>query len=387
MLRLPDGLDTAAFLKLYWQRRPLLMRNALQIPGALSANELAFLACDEEVESRIVMEQGASGRWQVRHGPFTDDDFARLPDSHWTLLVQDVDKWLPEVARTLDDFRFLPDWRVDDIMVSYAADHGSVGPHTDDYDVFLIQASGRRRWQITSEPVADADLLPDLDLRILEHFEPDEDWVLEPGDVLYLPPKIAHWGTGLGECMTWSVGFRAPSAGEIAAAWIEHRLATASDERYRDPAPGGINHPGEIPPQTIDATRRMCARLLDPETADFTRWMTGFLSEPKEHLSPLPAETPLSMPELARRLRAGASLGRAPGARILCYRQGEAIYLAASGIVHDLDAGLADLTTLLADMHYVQAERLAPWLDDPQALDLLVSLHNEGQLELENGNG
>ena len=387
MLRLPDGLDTAAFLKLYWQRRPLLMRNALQIPGALFANELAFLACDEEVESRIVMEQGVSGRWQVLHGPFTDDDFARLPDSHWTLLVQDVDKWLPEVARTLDDFRFLPDWRVDDIMVSYAADHGSVGPHTDDYDVFLIQASGRRRWQITSEPVADADLLPDLDLRILKHFEPDEDWVLEPGDVLYLPPKIAHWGTGLGECMTWSVGFRAPSAGEIAAAWIEQRLATASDDRYRDPAPGSITRPGEIPPQTIDATRRMCARLLDPETEDFTRWMTGFLSEPKEHLSPLPAETPLSMPELARRLRAGASLRRAPGARILCYRQGEAIYLAASGIVHDLDTGLADLATLLADMRYVQAERLAPWLDDPRALDLLVKLHNEGQLELENGNG
>jgi 50S ribosomal protein L16 3-hydroxylase len=387
MLRLPDGLDTASFLKHYWQRRPLLMRNALQVPDAVSANELAFLACDEEVESRIVMEHGVSGPWQVLHGPFADDDFAQLPGSHWTLLVQDVDKLLPEVASVLDDFRFLPDWRVDDIMVSYAADQGSVGPHTDDYDVFLIQASGRRRWQINSEPVADAELLPGLDLRILKHFEPDEDWVLDPGDVLYLPPKIAHWGTGLDECMTWSVGFRAPSAGEIAAAWVEHRLATTSDERYRDPSPGRITHPGEIPPQTFDATRRMCAQWLDPEPADFTRWVTGFLSEPKEHLSPMPPATPLSGPDLARRLRAGASLRRAPGARILYSRQDEVLHLGASGIVHDLHAGLADLATLLADRRYVQADRLLPWLDDLQALDLLVTLYNGGQLELEDGKG
>ena len=387
MLLLPDGLDTATFLEHYWQRRPLLMRNALQIPDELSADELAFLAGDEEVESRIVMEHGASGPWQVIHGPFTAEDFAQLPDSHWTLLVQDVDKLLPEVAGILDDFRFLPDWRVDDIMVSYAVDHGSVGPHTDDYDVFLIQASGRRRWQITSEPVTNPVLLPDLDLRILKYFEPDEDRVLEPGDVLYLPPGIAHWGTALGECMTWSVGFRAPSAGEIAAAWLEHRLATASNERYRDPDPGSITDPGEIPPQTIDVMRRMCAELVDPEAADFTRWVTGFLSEPKEHLAPMPAEPPFSAPELARRLRAGATLRRAPGARILSCRQGEVRYLAASGIVHDVHPELAGLATLLADMRNLQAERLAPWLDDPRALNLLAGLHNGGQLELENGNG
>ena len=386
MLRLPDGLDTATFLEHYWQRRPLLMRNALQIPDALSADELAFLAGEEEVESRIVMEHGVSGPWQVLHGPFTGDDFAQLPDSHWTLLVQDVDKLLPAVASILDDFRFLPDWRVDDIMVSYAADQGSVGPHTDDYDVFLIQASGKRRWQITSEPLTHGDLLPDLDLRILKYFEPDEDWILEPGDVLYLPPKIAHWGTGLGECLTWSVGFRAPSAGEIATAWVEHRLATASNERYRDPAPGNITHPGEIPPQTIDAMRRMCAELLDPETPDFIRWVTGFLSEPKEHLSPMPAEPPLSGTELVRRLRAGATLRRAPGARILSCQQGEVLYLAASGTVYDVHVELADLAALLADMRHLQAKRLAPWLDDPQAQNLLASLHNGGQLELENGN-
>lgn len=225
------------FLTQYWQKKPLLIRQAW--PGfdpILSVDELAGLACEEDIESRLVEEQGEHGPWQCRHGPFDETDFAALPDSHWTLLVQDVDKHVPELATIMQRFKFIPDWRRDDLMVSFAPVGGSVGPHTDGYDVFLLQAQGTRRWQISHEPVVEASYIDGLDLKILQQFEPDESWDLRPGDMLYLPPHFAHHGVALNDCMTFSIGFRAPTQLELLDAFMQTLTERdAGQQRYRDP--------------------------------------------------------------------------------------------------------------------------------------------------------
>ncbi|MEJ2691995.1 MAG: cupin domain-containing protein [Candidatus Thiodiazotropha sp.] len=261
-LHFPHGLTAEKFLARHWQKKPLLFRQALPgFPCGLEPEELAGMACEAGIESRLVLEKHGSTPWEARHGPFDEASFRRLPESHWTLLVQDVDKHWPEAARLLDYFRFIPDWRLDDLMVSYAVDQGSVGPHTDDYDVFLYQAKGRRRWKIHYQQVDEEAYIPGLELRILPDFEAEEEWLLEPGDMLYLPPNVAHWGVAEGECMTCSVGFRAPSLREMAAAWfeqtVEHHLPPT---RYRDPPLRPQAAPGEIRADALSAFKELLQR-------------------------------------------------------------------------------------------------------------------------------
>lgn len=224
------------FLTQFWQKKPLLIRQAWsQMNAVLSADELAGLACEDDIESRLIQEHGESGPWQLKYGPFREQDFANLPDTHWTLLVQDVDKHVPELADIMSKFSFIPDWRRDDLMVSFAPEGGSVGPHTDGYDVFLLQAQGTRRWQISQTAVVEAEFMEGLDLKILSTFEADEVWDLQPGDMLYLPPHFAHHGVALNDCMTFSIGFRAPTQSELLSAFM-HSLAEkeAGQQRYHD---------------------------------------------------------------------------------------------------------------------------------------------------------
>ena len=171
----PLGMPPAKFLRDYWQQKPLLVRKA--IPGfksPISPEELAGLACDEEVVSRLVMERGGRTPWELRRGPFTEEDFLELPETHWTLLVSDVEKQAPDMAGLIEPFRFVPDWRIDDLMISYAPEHGTVGPHVDDYDVFLLQGLGRRRWQISTQPIDPDNFRPDVELRIMDEFEAEQ---------------------------------------------------------------------------------------------------------------------------------------------------------------------------------------------------------------------
>ena len=210
-MRWPVGLDPEGFLSEYWQQRPLRIDGALpDVPGLLDGDDLAGLACEEAVESRLIITR-PDGTWEVAHGPFRESDFASLGERDWTLLVQDVDKHIPEVANVLDAFAFLPRWRLDDVMVSYAAPGGSVGPHVDAYDVFLLQGAGERQWAVDPAP-ADVSLEPDVPLRLLRSFSPETRYDLATGDVLYLPPGVAHHGVAEVPGMTWSIGFRAPSA-------------------------------------------------------------------------------------------------------------------------------------------------------------------------------
>ncbi|HEX7768542.1 MAG TPA: cupin domain-containing protein, partial [Dokdonella sp.] len=211
----PLGMTPARFLREHWQKRPLLVRGAFPaFEPPLRPEDLAGLACEELALSRIVVGDARRDRWNVRNGPFAESDFAKLPKSHWTLLVQDVDKWDADVAALPGHFGFLPGWRIDDVMVSYAEDGGSVGAHVDQYDVFLLQGLGRRHWMISTDPAAPRAFRDDVELKLLSTFTPTHDWVLEPGDMLYLPPGVPHHGVARGACMTFSIGMRAPSQAE-----------------------------------------------------------------------------------------------------------------------------------------------------------------------------
>jgi 50S ribosomal protein L16 3-hydroxylase len=358
------------------------------LPGfrnPLSPGELAGLACEEEVESRLVQERGGSGPWEVRHGPFTADSFAALPRDHWTLLVQDVDKHVPEVARWRAAFRFLPDWRVDDIMVSFAAEGGSVGPHVDEYDVFLIQAEGGRRWHIDPAGASGAAVVPGLDVPILADFHIAETHVLQPGDVLYLPPRVPHWGIAEGPCMTWSVGFRAPAWRELALSWSEHVAEHCLPPgRYRDPAPAPQTCAGEILPAVFAGVREtLTAGLCHTDEQAFRAWFGRFATEPKEHLEVYPADSPISAEGLSEMLRGGRCLRRNAYTRMaFCRGLGGVDLLFVNGAAYELPSEYRDLLAVVTGEHLLGKGRLAPWLGRPQCLKLLCRLYNEGHYAL-----
>lgn len=234
-IELLGGLDLHTFLNEYWQKKPLLVKQAFpEGPCAFSGDELAGLSLEKHSRSRIV-EHVDQQNWRVQHGPFSEDTFATLPESAWSLLVQNVDAMNENVNALLDQFRFLPNWRLDDVMVSYSTDGGGVGPHFDYYDVFLIQGEGKRRWQIGQHCDNNTALVPDQDMKILAHFACEEDWTVEEGDLIYIPAHIAHWGESIGESMTYSIGFRAPSHSDLLLDCTQHLNAELNEDlRYRD---------------------------------------------------------------------------------------------------------------------------------------------------------
>ncbi|HWS40323.1 MAG TPA: cupin domain-containing protein, partial [Arenimonas sp.] len=210
------GMPIVQFLAEYWQKKPLLIRQAF--PGyqaPLSPEDLAGLACEQGPLSRLVSYERENDKWHLRNGPFDEDEFPALGHKDWTLLVQDMDKWDGDVGQLLEAFRFIPRWRIDDVMISFAVEGGSVGPHIDQYDVFLLQAQGHRQWQIEDQARFEPAFREDSELKLLVEFTPTHTWDLAPGDMLYLPPGFAHHGVALDSCMTFSVGTRAPSSAEM----------------------------------------------------------------------------------------------------------------------------------------------------------------------------
>jgi 50S ribosomal protein L16 3-hydroxylase len=275
------GLSARQFIEEYWQKKPLLVRNAF--PGfgdMLSPDELAGLACEEDVQSRMVLN--SRGKWKLEHGPFAEDRFARLPKKDWSLLVQGVNHHLPEADELLHEFDFIPRARLDDLMVSFAPDGGGVGPHFDSYDVFLLQGLGQRLWRISGQE--DMTLVPDAPLRILKDFRIDQEWVLNPGDMLYLPPKLAHWGIAVGDCMTYSIGFRAPSAQELATQFLgfmQERVGVAG--MYADPDLNPQTHPAELGEQMLHKVEAML-RGIEWNSEDVADFLGSYLTEPKPHI-------------------------------------------------------------------------------------------------------
>lgn len=273
-------IPVADFLRDYWQQKPLLIRNAFpDLVPPISGEELAGMALEEAVESRLVLEHGDEGPWQLRTGPFTEEDFLSLPGSHWTLLVQAVDQWLSEVAELKKHFRFIPDWRLDDVMISYAADKGSVGPHFDYYDVFLLQAEGKRLWHQGPKVDESSPRVEGTPLKILKDFEPENSWLLEPGDMLYLPPQYSHWGIAEGACTTISIGFRAPSAATILED-LAAELAQGLPQhlRYSDPGIAPATSPSEIDADSVARLREQLSGWLQ-QPQNIAQWFGAVMTE------------------------------------------------------------------------------------------------------------
>jgi 50S ribosomal protein L16 3-hydroxylase len=377
-------MDSRRFLREYWQQRPLLMRQAL--PGyvcPLSADELAGLSCEAEIESRLVLEKGGERPWEARHGPFDDETFGNLPATHWTLLLQDMDKHCAPVAQLLEPFRFAPDWRVDDIMISYAPDQGSVGPHIDDYDVFLVQGYGKRRWRVHTQPVEESDYIDGLDLRILPHFTAEYDWLLEPGDVLYLPPNVAHWGVAEGECITCSVGFRAPLLHDLARAWTEHLIdRRIPSGRYRDPAIQPQDNSGEILDAVVARLHKDLRALQNDESDAFRLWLGGYLTETKENLMATPPDETLTSAEFLAALEQFGEIERSGYARMaFCRGQNGIDHLFVNGEALALSSEHDGFLPLLTEQRQYAIDELAHWLAFEECLQLLCNLYNEGYVE------
>ncbi len=284
-LPLLAGLNAQQFMRRHWQKKPLLVRQA--IPGfqcGLDPRALFALAGRDDVESRLVINAGeAPGEtWKMRQGPFGTRALPPRKRRGWTLLVQGVDLHVAAVRQLLDRFRFIPEARLDDVMVSYASDGGGVGPHFDSYDVFLFQAHGRRRWCYGRQK--DLGLREGVPLKLLRHFEPEYEALLEPGDMLYLPPRYAHDGVAVGECMTWSVGFRAPGAGSLAGELLQRLAQDAAEygrtHLYRDPTQPALAAPAAIPAPLAQFARRALHQALS-EPLMLERALGECLTEPK----------------------------------------------------------------------------------------------------------
>jgi 50S ribosomal protein L16 3-hydroxylase len=369
--------DTAAFLRDYWQQRPLLIRNPWGTwHNPLSPDELAGLACEDEVESRLISRTAAE--LQAEHGPFPESRLSRLDKGSWTLLVQAVDHHLAEVAALVEPFRFIPNWRIDDVMVSVASDGGGVGPHFDHYDVFLIQGLGRRCWQVGQLCDETTPLLPHDDLRLLADFQPSEEWLLEPGDILYVPPRVAHNGVAVGEnCMTYSVGFRAPSRAELIGGWCDGVVARLDDDdRYGDAGLALQANPGEISAEALAKLHAMVtAKLADREA--FARWFGGYTTTRKYPDIDWSPEEPLDAEELREFLSGGAALIRNPASRFSFVRgQAGSVLLFVDGECHECAGELAGFAEALC-----AEERIAEV--PAAAIALILTLFNQGSLALE----
>ena len=377
-LQLLGGLTPREFLRDYWQQKPLLVRQA--IPGfesPITADELAGLALEEEVESRLVLEHGEHP-WELRRGPFAEEAFSQLPERDWTLLVQAVDQFVPEVADVLKDFGFLPSWRIDDLMISFAAPGGSVGPHFDNYDVFLLQAEGQRRWKIGQMCDADSPLLQHADLRILADFEQTDEWVLEPGDMLYLPPRLAHNGIAEDDCMTYSVGFRAPSAAEVLTHFTDFLGQFLPDEeRYSDADIQPSEDPNQIQRDALERLKALLNEHMSDERLLMT-WFGQFMTEPK--YPELVAGIEIEEEDFLGALEDGAILIRNPSARMAWSEVGEDLVLFASGQSRLVSARLRELLKLICSADALHVENLGAWLADEEGRTLLWELVKQGSL-------
>ncbi len=317
----PENID--AFLAQYWQKKPLFVPAAFNdLTPPLSADELAGLACEEGVNARLVLEHSGSDTqaspWSVEYGPFDEERFALLPESGWSLLISDVENLLPEAAEIIRKFRFIPDWRIDDLMISYAPPGGSVGPHTDAYDVFLIQLTGQRQWQISEN--YNNTLLENTDLSILQGFNAEHTWIMNPGDMLYLPPNVAHHGIALKDCMTASVGFRAPALNAMVHDYADSIASKIDDtELYTDADLKQQTYPAEISAGAIEKIKNILTEKLMPTDESVRTWLGEYVSELHCNRLDLP-EQPFTQFAKFKQALKNHHLSRASGSRFLFTR-------------------------------------------------------------------
>lgn len=363
------------FLEHYWQKQPCLIRQAIpDFEPLLDGDDLAGLACEEMAESRMVRGTFEEANWTLEHGPFSEAYFTALPDKNWTLLVQDVEKHYAPLQALMQQFDFIPNWRLDDLMISYAATGGSVGPHVDQYDVFLLQAEGKRRWQIAR--CFDPALLTDCPLNVLNQFEPEQEWVLEPGDMLYLPPNVAHHGIALEPGMTWSIGSRAPSMADLLQGWGEW-LAFSDHQggRYTDADLQASARAGEIDHAALQNLRKLMLEGIDANQ-NLDNYLAAFLSRFRLAHDPMPPPATLSTEEILDVLKGEARLHRNPWTRLTWIENAQGARLYAAGQAYDCNVQLAESLCETAQP-LIKAGVL-----DQASLETLTKLVNNGHFLL-----
>ena len=381
------GMSLAAFMRDHWQKKPLLVRGALPgLTDPLSPDELAGLACEDGIESRIVRERGGARPWEVIWGPHPESQFASLPERGWTLLVQELNRHVPEAALLLERFSFIPNVRVDDVMVSYAAPGGSVGPHLDSYDVFLVQGLGERRWRYATRPTKGerARFRKNLDLRILERFEPDEDEVLRAGDMLYLPPGFAHHGIAKTPCLTYSVGFRAPGIGEMWKSFAAHAAAAreaasidaagvSGPALLADPPLTPAVNPGAIPPALL-ARVRDAIRGMDATNDAIDRWFASFATRLSPGHELTPPRKALAPAAIIERLARGDVVARSEEGRWAFLPRGEGLLLYVGGTELEISRAASELARTLCASRRWDGRELSALAASRDARALLVTL-------------
>lgn len=371
--------DIDSFLREYWQQKPLLIRQPwAKWRNPFSADELAGLSMEAEVESRLVTCEGDG--WAAENGPFSETQFAQLDGKAFTLLVQAVNHYVGDVAALIEAFRFIPDWRIDDVMVSYASNGGGVGPHYDQYDVFLIQGAGRRQWKVGQHCDADSPLLPHDDLRLLAEFESRAEYILEPGDMLYIPPGIAHDGVALDDdCMTYSVGFRAPSRGELIGDWSDDLLATITDDdRYGDVGLVQQDNPGEIKLSAIDGLHRMITDKLSDRDA-FAKWFGEYCSAPKYADMDWAPDEKLEEADIAKICARGPLVMRNPASRLaFTTRADGTLFMFFDGESCVCSGEAAEFVENICAVPEINLAK-KPVLDD-KVITLLTRLYNLGSI-------
>jgi|TARA_B110000971_G_scaffold60913_1_gene62161 50S ribosomal protein L16 3-hydroxylase len=377
------GMTQQEFLDQYWQKKPLVIRQAFpDFKSVISPNELAGLAGEPRIESRLVIEKGAGGSWQLIDGPFSDKDFSVLPKSHWTLLVQDIDKHVPETRGILMPFSFIPNWRFDDLMVSFAPKQGSVGAHTDGYDVFLLQGMGKRKWQASAGPLHKPALLENVDIQVLADFEPAQEWLLEPGDILYLPPHYGHHGVAMEDCMTFSIGFRAPNQSETLDAVIndlvEHSMAK---RHYQDSDLQAARHGYEIGLEAVLRLKKLLHETIEEAEPLLLATFGKLVTETKPSLVSLAEEVYADKPSvkmLVEQFETGYVLFRNPYLRFAWEYHEECGTIYMGGESYPLTFCQKKNIIILAEQAVITSTDWQMLSNDIKVVNLLRSLVAEG---------
>ncbi|MEQ4532143.1 MAG: cupin domain-containing protein [Mixta sp.] len=361
-------LNESDFLNNYWQKRPVILKRGFKnFIDPISPDELAGLAMESEVDSRLVSQQ--DGKWQVSHGPF--ESYDHLGEHNWSLLVQAVNHWHEPCAALMRPFRFLPDWRIDDLMISFSVPGGGVGPHLDQYDVFIIQGTGRRRWRV-GDKTSLKQHCPHPDLLQVEPFDAIIDEEMEPGDILYIPPGFPHEGYSLENALNYSVGFRAPSGRELISGFADFVLARElGSRRYNDPDIAMRDCPAAILPQELDGIRQLMLEVID-QPEQFRHWFGEFISQSRHELDIAPPEPPYQPDEIYDALQQGDKLTRLGGLRVL--KIGEAVFINGEQLESVHPAALS----ALADKQALSLRDFGDALDDPAFLAQLAGLVNSG---------
>ncbi len=383
-MELLGGLTASEFLRDYWQKKPLVIRQAFPgLQSPVSPDELAGLACEEGVESRIVIENDDGKPWQLHNGPFPAERFSQLPEQDWTLLVQGLDHWVPDVADLLEPFRFIPNWRLDDIMASYAPKGGSVGPHYDQYDVFLLQAQGHRRWTFGGHCDHTSPRVEGTPLRILSSWDGEETVTLAPGDMLYLPPGVGHHGVAEDDCITLSIGFRAPTIDDLLTGFSDFLCSQAgASDHLPDPDLQVQDNPGTIQPDVIEKLDAVLREKL-ADKRQLALWFGQYTTAPKNLDIVVPTEEPATVADLAEAIRAGEQLRWNEGSRFAYHELGEETALFVDGEQYLLRGDARPLAPLMCQGARIDMAELATFADDEALLGLLCTLYNQGSIYFE----